>query len=155
MAKHEGEALFAQLPTYAILRVSAPIGPGLPPKVVAQVFLSQALAGQAIEVWGTGGREQNYVDIRDIAAAFVKAAQAQLNGVFNLTADSPVTMSELAKATVEAVGAGVVLSAGRLDPREPEYARYSNQYLRSSLGWAPRYSLRDSLLYAVGDANES
>lgn len=153
-AKRDGEALFATLPSHAILRVSAPIGPGLPSNVVAQVFLDRALVGKPLEVWGSGEREQNFVDTRDIAAAFIMAARAQLVGVFNLTADTPTTMAELAKTTVDVVGGGVVLFSGAPDPQEPEYARFSNAHLRSSLGWEPLFSLRDSLRHAIGDVNE-
>lgn len=155
MAKHDGEALFAQLPSHAIMRVSAPLGPGLPPTVVAQLFMARSLAGKAIKVWGTGSREQNYVDTRDIADAFVKAAQTQTNGTFNVTADCPTTMLELADATTEVVGSGTVRLSGIVDPREPEYARYSNQHLRSSMGWSPQYSLRQSIQYGIGGSGDS
>jgi nucleoside-diphosphate-sugar epimerase len=148
-AKSAGEALFSRLPSYAVLRVSAPIGPGLPSGVVARLFLDQALAGKPLQVWGTGEREQNYVDVRDIADAFIRAAKAQTSGVFNVSADKPTTMYELAEATIAAVGAGSILAATSHDPLEPEFARYANQRARVTLDWVPRYSLSESLLAAL------
>lgn len=153
-AKHHGEVSMSSLPSSATLRISAPLGPGLPPSVVARVFLDLALTGRPIDVWGTGMREQNYVDVRDIADAFVSAAQAQICGVFNVSSDTPTTMCELAEATTEAVGFGVVRASGTPDPREPEFARYSNRQIRATLGWNPRYSLRDSLMSMIGNSNE-
>ena len=144
-AKHEGEKMFAALPCCGILRVPAPIGPGLPDTVVAKRFFNQAAAGQAIRVWGTGKREQNYVDVRDIADMFLRAAHSTSQGVFNISADAPTTMLELAAAMARVVPRASFELAGMPDPLEQEYTRYSNARAREVLGWSPKVSLEDSI----------
>jgi nucleoside-diphosphate-sugar epimerase len=144
-AKHGGEKMFAALPSCGILRVSAPIGPGLPDTVVAKRFFNQATAGQAIRVWGTGKREQNYVDVRDIADVFLRAAHSTSQGVFNISADAPTTMLQLAAAMARVVPRAYFELAGMPDPLEQEYARYSNARAREVLGWSPTVSLEDSI----------
>lgn len=144
-AKHEGEKMFAALPSHGILRVPAPIGPGLPDAVVAKRFFNQAAAGQTIRVWGTGKREQNYVDVRDIADMFLRAAHSTSQGVFNVSADAPTTMLELAAAMARVVPRASFELAGVPDPLEQEYTRYSNARAREVLGWAPTASLEDSI----------
>jgi UDP-glucose 4-epimerase len=144
-AKYEGEQIFAALPSYGLLRVPAPIGPGLPDTVVAKRFFNQAVAGQTIRVWGTGKREQNYVDVRDIADMFLRAACSTSVGVFNISADAPTTMLELAAAIVEVIPRAAFELAGVPDPLEQEYTRYSNARARDVLGWTPVISLQDSI----------
>lgn len=144
-AKDEGEAMFSLLPSYAVMRVPAPIGPGLPSSVVAKRFFDLASAGQTIFLWGTGKREQNYVDVRDIADAMIKAALSQENGVFNIAADKPITMLTLATLIVQVVGRSSVEFAGCIDPLEGERTRYSNQRAWDVLRWRPKTSLKDSI----------
>lgn len=144
-AKHEGEKMFGVLASHGILRVPAPIGPGLPDTVVAKRFFNQAVAGQTIRVWGTGKREQNYVDVRDIADMFLRAARSTSQGVFNISADAPTTMLELAAVMAKAIPGASFELAGVPDPLEQEYTRYSNARAREVLGWAQTASLEDSV----------
>ncbi len=145
-AKYEGEQLFGSfLPSHSILRVPAPLGPGLPNTVVAKRFLNQAMAGQTIRVWGTGRREQNYVDVSDIAEIFLKAALSTSVGIFNIAAQAPTTMLELAATIARVVDRGGYELAGIPDPLEQEYTRYSNSRAREVLGWVPMVPLEDSI----------
>lgn len=144
-AKNQGEVLFAKQASYAIMRVPAPIGPGLPTSVVAKRFFDLASSAQPIRLWGSGKREQNYVDVRDISDVLIKAAFSKANGVFNIAADSPTTMIELAKTVVKVVGSGSVELAGVPDPLEYEHTRYSNRRAQDLLGWRPKFSLEKSI----------
>lgn len=145
-AKYEGEKTFSTLASHSILRVAAPIGPGLPDRVVAKRFYNQAMTGQTIRVWGTGKREQNYVDVRDIADIFLRAARSTSQGVFNISANAPTTMRELAAEMTKVFPRATFELAGIPDPLEQEYTRYSNARAREVLGWVPTASLEDSIL---------
>lgn len=127
------------------MRVPAPIGPGLPPSVVARRFFDLATAGQSIRLWGSGKREQNYVDVREIADVMIKAAFSEANGVFNIAADVPTTMLKLATIVLMVVGRGSVEFAGVNDPLEDEHTRYSNKRARDLLRWRPEIPLEDSI----------
>lgn len=146
-AKRDGEKMFTTLPCHSILRVPAPIGLGLPDTVVAKRFFNQALAGQTIRVWGTGKREQNYVDVRDIADMFLRAALSKSQGVFNISANGPTTMLELAAVMAKVIPGASFELAGVPDPLELEYTRYSNTRALKVLGWAPTVSLEASVRY--------
>ena len=144
-AKSQGEALFAKMSSYAVMRVPAPIGPGLPTSVVARRFFDLASAAQPIRLWGSGKREQNYVDVRDIADVMIKAAFSNAKGVFNIAADAPTAMLTLATTIVTVVGRGSVEFAGVADPLEDEHARYSNKRARDLLCWRPKIALENSI----------
>ena len=144
-SKYKGEKLFSTLDSYMILRIPAPIGPGLPEKVVAKRFLKQAIAGQTIRVWGTGSREQNYVDVSDMADIFLRAAISLSTGIVNVAANEPTTMLELAATVVKIVNCGSFEVADIPDPLEPEYTRYSNARAFELLGWVPKVPLNDAI----------
>lgn len=144
-AKSEGEQLFSQLPSHSILRVPAPIGPGLPSTVVAQKFFNCALSGRSINLWGTGRREQNFVDVTDIANMFYLSAFSTSQGLFNISADCPTTMLELAEAMCNINPSSKVVFSGHPDPLENQYTRYSNERAYSVLGWKPTRTLGQSI----------
>lgn len=154
-AKKEGEALFAKLASFAIMRVPAPIGPGLPTSVALKRFFDLATAAQPIRLWGSGKREQNYVDVRDIADVMIKAAFFNVIGVFNIAANAPTTMLSLATTIVAVVGNGRVEFAGVSDPLEYEHARYSNKRARDLLSWWPKISLENSIRSMLDAKNEN
>jgi len=144
-AKIEGEHIFSQLDSYALMRLPAPIGPELPKKVVAKFFFDLACKGMSITLWGSGLREQNYVDVKDIANAMIKAAYSNVKGPFNIAADTPTTMKMLAASIVNIVGRGRVEFVDKPDPLEYERARYFNGRARSLLDWYPVTSLEKSI----------
>ena len=149
-AKADGEALFSELRSYTIMRVSAPIGPKLPSAAVARRFFDLTSKGKTISLWGSGAREQNYVDVRDIADVMIRASFSGENGLFNIAADTPTTMYFLAQTMVRVLGKGSIEFVDIDDPLEYEYARYSNKRARNLLGWEPKASLEDSIKSMCG-----
>jgi len=144
-AKYEGERIFSKLSASTIFRLAAPIGRGLKRKVVLGKFLEAARAGKTISVWGSGRREQNFVDVRDVARAVLMALEKHVGGIINLAGVSPVTMLELAQTIVEVVGRGDIRVNERSDPLEHERVHYDIRRADEVLGWRPAIGLRDSL----------
>jgi nucleoside-diphosphate-sugar epimerase len=145
VAKQKGEHDFLASESATVLRISAPIGEGLPPATVAGRFLETAKAGGILDVWGSGNREQNYVDVVDIADALIRTLIVRPSGLINIAADRPITMLDLAQEVVRACGRGGVRMTGKPDPRDGEPARYSNQRAADVLGWRPMTSMGVSL----------
>lgn len=145
VAKQQGERDFLGSGRATVLRISAPVGEGLPRATVLGRYMATALAGGELEVWGSGRREQNYVDVVDIADALFRVLVVRPTERINIAGDQPITMLELARQAVQVCGRGVVLMADKPDPRDGEPARYSNQKAADLLGWRPMTSLRVSL----------
>jgi nucleoside-diphosphate-sugar epimerase len=144
-AKQQGERIFLASGQATVLRVSAPIGEGLPRATVVGRFTEAAIAGQPLEVWGAGMREQNYVDVVDLADALFRALILCPGELINIAADQPITMMELAQKIVQSCGRGVVHMTDKPDPRDGEFARYSNQKAADLLGWRPLTPMHVSL----------
>lgn len=143
-AKRDGEKMFSSESPAVILRLAAPVGPGLSAGLVVSRFLSAARADASIRIWGSGAREQAFVDVRDVADLVCSAIVEPRAGVFNVAGNKPTTMVELAETVLGVVGKGSIEYSDRSDPREGETARYSITKVYEAYGWKPRRGLADS-----------
>jgi len=153
-AKLDGEALMLSRPATTVFRLAAPVGPGLPPGLVLSRFIAQARANIDIEVWGSGQREQDFIDVRDCGSLIVRAVATPRPGVFNLASGHAVTMQALAHAVVAAVGGGRVHAVPRPDPRDNETARYDISRARNTFQWRPCFGLHESLAVLACEGRE-
>lgn len=144
-AKQRGEQSFMSTGQATVLRISAPIGKGLPESTVLGRFIDAARCDRNLDIWGSGQREQNYVDVIDIADALFRSMVVRPCEVINIAADYPITMLDLAKKIVQMFGRGSVHMTNKPDPRDGETARYSNVKASEMLGWRPSIPLADSL----------
>jgi nucleoside-diphosphate-sugar epimerase len=144
-AKLKGEGEFLASGRATVLRISTPVGEGLSTATVLGRFMLSAKMGRRLEVWGSGFREQNYVDVEDLADAFFRAVIVRPTEVINIAADYPFTMLELAQKVVQIYGRGSVFQNGKSDPGDGETARYSNQRAFEILGWQQLTPLEASL----------
>lgn len=136
------------------LRLTNTYGPRMRVKDARQTFLGiwirQAIAGEEIQVYGTGNqlRDLNYVN--DVVEALILAAiDDEANGkVFNLGALSTVSLKDLAALLIEVNGEG----SYKVVPFPTELKAidigdyYGNFTLISkTLGWNPTTDLREGL----------
>ncbi len=146
------ERIAAELSDYSVLRVSAPYGPGQPTRTVLSLFTDLALASQPLRYHGTGARCQDFIAAEDVAGAIVAAVSGSGPAVYNVASGAPVSMAELARAVVAAVGStSDVGPSGRPDPQEHHRARYDVSRIAAELGWRPRVPLRRGLHRYVED----
>ena len=117
--------------------------------MVVPTFVRQALAGQPITVFGSGGQRRCFCHVRDIVRALADlATRDDLYGeVFNIGATEEISMLELAQWVKEATGSGseIVLipyeeAYGEgfedMERRVPDIAK-----IREAIGWEPTVSL--------------
>jgi nucleoside-diphosphate-sugar epimerase len=140
-AKLAGEQLFSRLEGSVVMRLSGPVGPGMRANLVLPRFLATALAGGSLTLWGSGAREQDFVDVADVARFVGLALQHAGSGIFNVASGVPVTMRALAETVVGVAGSGSVELADQPDPMEGDTARYSVDRAREQLGWSPQVGL--------------
>jgi len=136
------------------LRLTNTYGPRMRVKDARQTFLGIwircLIEGKPVEVFGDGRqvRDFNYVD--DVVEALLLCASSETaNGqIFNLGADDPINLKDLAAMMIKLFGRGEF----RLVPFPAErksidigdyYADYRS--IHSRLGWAPKVSLGSGL----------
>lgn len=150
MAKKDGDLLFSSYSRATIARVSTPIGPGLSKYSVLGRFIESAKKNGTIEIWGDGSREQDYVDVRDIAGFVASCINSTTFGPVNVAAGAPVTMLELATLISSCYQACEVVMAPITDPNAEKMCRYNTERARLVYNWTPYVSIQDSISEVIG-----
>jgi dTDP-L-rhamnose 4-epimerase len=128
----------------AALRYHNVYGPGLPMDTpyagVAAIFLSALRRQIAPSVYEDGGQRRDFVHVRDIAAATVRAAERPADGVraFNVGSGTPRTVGDLATALATAVAGRPPEVTGRYRLGDVRHITADSARIKSELGWTPR-----------------
>ncbi len=143
--EHRAALLEPQMHTLS-LRIPSPIGPGLRARRIMRVFVERALRDEPLRVHGHGGRRQNYLDVRDVAAAVCAGIRADCSGVVQVGSAEAVSNMNLAQRITSVLGsrAEVALS-GQPDPDDHVNWEMDCARARQWLGWQPHYMLEDSI----------
>ena len=104
------------------------------------VFLRQKLAGAPFTVVGDGSQRRDFVYVTDVADAFLRAAETDVDGtVFNLGGNDPQSVNRL----VELLEGEVVYIPKR--PGEPDCTWADTTEIQTRLGWRPTVSFEDGV----------
>lgn len=92
--------------------------------------------------------ERDYLDVRDVAAAYLALADAGETGdVFNVSSDVPVTMRALLEGLIAAFDVDVEITTDQSRLRKIDQPRFvgDSSRLRAATGWAPSYEISQTL----------
>lgn len=143
-SKIEGEEKFFSSGKGVIFRLSSPLSNLMDARLVVPKMIRSLIQRGYIEVWGSGRREQDFIDVKDIHTLLKKAeAKSSLNGIFNLASGKPISMKNLAENLIELYGKGYVKNVNQ-DPNEGSFARYSIVQTKEKFNWHPETSHIDS-----------
>jgi UDP-glucose 4-epimerase len=130
---------------YTVLRYGIPFGPRMRSDLVVAAFLERALRGEPLRIDGDGAQERSFVYVEDLAAAHVLAlAPVAQNRTYNLEANEPISIRQLAETIGELVG-DVEVTFGPSRPGDYKARRVSSERARLELGWTPRYDFAAGL----------
>jgi len=132
-----------------IIRPSNPYGPGQPDDGIQGViasFLSRALKGQELKVWGDGSAVRDYLYIDDLVEFVAKLIEADhADGIFNVGSGVGADLNEIIRVTSEVsrttprvvrVGAG----ASSVDEIYLDITR-----AKTLLDWEPKVTLQEGM----------
>jgi UDP-glucose 4-epimerase len=121
---------------YTVLRFGIPYGPRARPAAVIPQFVQKALDGTPLTIAGDGSQSRAFVYVEDLADGVVRAlAPVAANRVYNLAADTEVTIAEIADAVRDQVAP---VPIDRVPARGGDFAgaTVSNDRARAELGWS-------------------
>ena len=136
------------------LRLTNTYGPRMRVKDARQTFLGvwirRLVEGKPIDVFGDGQQRRDFNYVEDVVDALLLCAanDAADGRIFNLGAEPPISLKELAALMVELHGSGEY----RIVPFPPDrkaidigdyFADY--RMIQSTLGWTPKVSLQEGL----------
>jgi UDP-glucose 4-epimerase len=113
---------------------------------VIGIFMNQIMQGKPLTVFGDGEQTRAFSYIADVAPVIARAPfmPAAMNQVFNVGADQPYTVNQLAKVVLRAMGATGEIK--HLDPRnEVVHAYSSHEKVRKAFGLGMPVSLEEGI----------
>jgi UDP-glucose 4-epimerase len=128
------------------LRLGTAYGPGMRPRVAVRAFVEHAAAGKPLVVTKDRHSFRQFTHVTDLARAFVLATTGPVGGgVYNVVADEPVHIHDLASRLAERFRSPLV--AADLAHDTDSFHVSSDSF--RSLGWEPRVSFDEGLEEAV------
>ena len=108
-------------------------------------FITQALRGEEVTVYGDGSQTRSFCFISDLVRGIIALAESDVNEPVNLGNPAEMTIREIADAIISATGSrsrAVRMPLPTDDPkvRQPDITR-----ARTLLGWEPNVSLAEGL----------
>ena len=153
-AKRYGEALVASYVRVhrvraRVVRIFNTYGPRLRPgdgRVVPN-FISQALAGKPLTVYGDGLQTRSFCYVDDLVAGITRlaASEAAIGRTVNIGNPNEITVRELAEVVADLAGVPLATLRRPLPPDDPTRRRPDITLANELLGWAPQVSLREGL----------
>jgi UDP-glucose 4-epimerase len=113
---------------------------------VAGIFMNQLLRGEPLTVFGDGTQERAFTHIDDVAPVIARSVNlpGARNQIFNVGADQPHTVNDLAHIIADAMGVKCELI--HLDPRnEVKIAFADHSKAQRIFGQPKKKSLRDGV----------
>jgi dTDP-glucose 4,6-dehydratase len=130
-----------------IVRVFNCYGPGLLPgdgRVVSN-FLRQAMAGEALTVYGDGTQTRSFCYVEDEVRGILALLASDWTGPMNLGNPDEHTVLELAKLVLEVTGSASPIRFVELPEDDPIRRCPDITLARAVLGWSPQVDLRAGL----------
>jgi dTDP-glucose 4,6-dehydratase len=130
-----------------IARIFNTYGPRLTPgdgRVVSN-FISQALRGEPLTVYGDGSQTRSLCYVDDEVAGLVALLDSAFTGPVNIGSPDERTVSELATLVLEVTGSRSPITFLPLPVDDPTRRCPDITLAASELGWKPTTELRDGL----------
>ena len=115
---------------------------------VMGVFLKQKLSNKPLTIVGDGKQTRDFVNVDDVANAFVKAAFSKVNkGIFNVGTNKPQSINYLANLIK---GKKIYIPKR---PGEPRYSCASISRIKKELNWQPKISFEKGIKELIENIN--
>jgi UDP-glucuronate decarboxylase len=132
-----------------IARIFNTYGPRMHPndgRVVSN-FITQALAGKPITIYGDGSQTRSFCFVSDLIDGLVRLmnSPAEVTGPVNIGNPVELTILELAERVVAKIGGKASLEFKPLPQDDPTQRRPDITRASEQLGWAPQIALEEGL----------
>lgn len=132
--------------TGIILRIPSPVGVGMNMNTFLPYMIKKCIKNEDIVLYGTGKRQQNYIDVRDVVEAIKLAMGYDKSNIFNIAARKPISNLDLAKKCVEVTKSNSKIVFADIEDKEENYIwNISVQKAERELGYVPCYNIEESI----------
>ena len=131
----------------AIVRIFNTYGPRMAENDGRAVpnFISQALAGKPLTVYGDGSQTRSFCYVDDLIRGLVLLAESDEHMPVNIGNPGEFTILELAEAVIAATGSSSPIVFEALPIDDPQVRQPDITRARQLLGWEPEVGLEEGL----------
>lgn len=136
----------------AVLRFGNVYGPRQPVKGesgVVAIFTDQLKRGETPVIFGDGNDTRDYVYVKDVARAVGMATESQQLGLYNVAAQSAVTLNELFEKLTSAAKRTLKPRYGPPRQGDIPHSTLSIERIQQELGWQPETTLEEGLAATI------
>ena len=112
-------------------------------------FVTQALAGRPLTVFGDGSQTRSFQYIDDLIDGIHRLMQVSVNEPVNIGNPQEMTLMELAKRIVRLTGSGSEIAFAPLPEDDPKVRQPDITRARTLLGWEPRVDTDEGLRLTI------
>ena len=139
-----------------VIRIPSPIGVGMKRNVFLSVLVDRFKNNEDVEIYGKGARVQNYIDVRDISGAILKAIESEPNGVFLVGGERAISNLELARLIKRISGSASKIHTGIYeDSEESDKWIISCDKANRIFGYTATYHIEDTINWIIGENDEN
>ena len=136
-----------------VARIFNTYGPRMHPKDgrVVSNFITQALAGEAITIYGDGSQTRSFCYADDLVEGFLRlmASDSAVTGPVNLGNPGEFSMLELAGKVLKLTGSASKVVHLPLPADDPKQRQPDITLARATLGWEPKVQLAEGLASTI------
>ncbi|HXG21003.1 MAG TPA: UDP-glucuronic acid decarboxylase family protein [Methylomirabilota bacterium] len=108
-------------------------------------FISQALTGEDLTVYGDGSQTRSFCFVSDLVDGIVRLLRSDYDGPVNIGNPAELTVLEFAHRIIELTGSRSKVAYKPLPVDDPKVRQPDITLARQLLGWEPKVSLREGL----------
>lgn len=112
-------------------------------------FISQALTGQPLTVFGDGSQTRSFCYVDDLVEGLLRLLRSDESNPVNLGNPEEITIKQFAEEVLELTGSNSVLEYMELPEDDPKVRQPDITRARNILGWAPKVERRDGVLKTI------
>jgi nucleoside-diphosphate-sugar epimerase len=127
------------------LRYFTVFGPRQRPDMAFTRFLSAALAGESVRVFGDGRQTRDFTYVSDVVDATVRALRGPAGAVYNIGGGTPASLEEVLLRIAQAIGASVRVEHRPRALGDVAHTWADTTRARAELKWSPQVGLEEGL----------
>jgi dTDP-glucose 4,6-dehydratase len=108
-------------------------------------FMSQALAGEDVTIFGSGQQTRSFCYVTDLVDGVIRLLNSDLNEPVNIGNPQEMTIEEIARAIIRLTGSRSKLVYRPLPEDDPKVRQPDITRARTLLGWEPKVPLEEGL----------
>jgi dTDP-glucose 4,6-dehydratase len=108
-------------------------------------FMSQALRGEDITIFGTGQQTRSFCYVSDLVDGVLRLMESDINEPVNIGNPHEMTIEQIAREILRLTGSKSRLVHRPLPEDDPKVRQPDITRARTLLGWEPKVSLQEGL----------